>query len=102
MGMELQLRQSNFGTYSTQYAQLRHDVTYGTAKEIIGAYCVTGQENEREWLVKVPDLKMVKDSCLVYSPILTCVEGGEQESQEYMLDPTNPVKCLTDLMDSSF
>ena len=39
----------------------------------------------REWLVKVPDLKAVKDSSLVYSPSITCVEGYEQE---YMLDPT--------------
>ena len=45
MGMELQLRQSNF---STQDSQLRHDVTYETAKEMIGAYCVTRQENEKE------------------------------------------------------
>ena len=102
MGMELQLRQSNFGTDSTQYAELKKGTTYETAKWIVGAYCVTRQGQEREWLVKIPDLKAVKDSSVIYSPSLTCVDEGQQKSQDYMLDPTNPVLCLSDVVNSQY
>ena len=37
--------------------------------EIIGAYCVTRKDDDvKEWLVKVPGLKVMKDSSLVYFP----------------------------------
>ena len=82
-GMELQLRQSNFGSYSTDYARLREDTTQDTAKEIIGAYCITKKEDDsNQWLVKVPGLKEMKDSSLVYFPSVTCVPETEADLQE--------------------
>ena len=48
----------------------------------------------------VPDLKTVKDSSLIHFRSLTCAEEEEQDSQGYTLDPTNPVTCLSDVMDS--
>ena len=73
MWMELQLRQSNFGSYSTEYAQLREDITYDTVREIIRAYCITRKDDTKDWLMKLPDLKAGEDSFLVYSPSVTCV-----------------------------
>ena len=40
MGMELQLRQSNSGSFSTQFAELKSSMTFEKAKHILGAYCI--------------------------------------------------------------
>ena len=53
MGMELQLRHSNFGPFSIGPVKMRWDMDFDEAKEIIGAYCVTREENVKEWFVKV-------------------------------------------------
>ena len=56
MGMELQLRQSSFGSFSTGAAQLRRDMDFEEAREIIGAHCVIREVKKKEWFVKVPAL----------------------------------------------
>ena len=99
-GDDPQFRQSNFGSYSTVHAQLREDVTYDTTREIIGAYCAPRKGDAKGWFVKVPDLKAVKNSSLEYSPSVTCVPEEGPDLPECMLEPTNPVTCLSDLMDS--
>ena len=100
MGMESQLRQSNFGSFSTASAQLRQGMDYDVASEVIGAYCVTGDDKEKEWFVKVPNLTAAKDSSLIDSPDVTSVTEREQEVPEHMLEPSEPVRCLPDLRDS--
>ena len=88
--------------FSTGSAQLRQDMDLDEAREIVGAYCVTREDKVREWFVKVPDLKAVKDSSLVSFPGLISVPEGEQELQEYMQEPIEPVRCLPDLADSVY
>ena len=66
--LSLQLRQSNFGSFSIGPAQFRQDMEFDAAREIIGADCVTGEDKVREWFAKVPDLKVARDSFLVSSP----------------------------------
>ena len=102
MGMELQLRQSNFGSFSIGLAQLRWDMDFDEAREIIGAYRVTRDDKVKEWFVKVPDLRNLGDSSLIAFPPLTLVPEGEQELQEYMQEPTQPVRCLPDWTDPEY
>ena len=50
---------------------------YEVASAVIGAYCVEGDDKDKEWFVKVPEI------------------------QEYMTEPSQPARCLPDLMDSA-
>ena len=84
MGMELQLRQSNFGSFSTTRAQLRQGMDYGVASEIIGAYYVESDDKDKEWFVKVPNLTAAEDSSLIGSPDVKSVPEREQAIQEYV------------------
>ena len=78
MGMELQLRQSNSGPYSTQYAELKHDTTFEKACQ---------------------NFKATEGSSSIHCPSLSCVDTGLQEPQDEMLDPTNPALSLSDVKD---
>ena len=100
--MKLQLKQSNFGSFSTGHAQLRWDVDFDEAREIIGAHCVTRDDKVKEWFVKVPDLQNIGDSSLIAFLPLTLVSEGEQELQEYMQEPTHQVRCLPDWTDPEY
>ena len=49
-GMELQLRQSNFGSCSKGPVLLRWDMEYEEAREIRGAFCIVGMTRQRSGL----------------------------------------------------
>ena len=54
MGKELQLRQGNFGSYSTNRVFLRDQMRHDEAKEILGASCAVQEDKAKVWYVKMP------------------------------------------------
>ena len=95
MGMELQLRQSNLGPHSSQYAELNRVTTLGKVKGIVGVYSIRKLRQDRKWFVKIPDFKAPEGAYSFHCPVLNLVDEGKQESKDYMLDPTHP--CLADV-----
>ena len=100
-GDELQLRQANLGPYSDQHAELKHGTTFHRAKKIIGAYSIKKPRQDRKCFVKIPDFKAFKapagaDS--FHCPDLSLTDEGNQESTDYVKDPTNPALCLADVL----
>ena len=50
-GYGLQLRQTNFESFSKGPMSLRSDVDYDEAKDIIGAQCFVRDDEKKEWFV---------------------------------------------------
>ena len=101
MGMELQLRQTNFETFSTGPVSLRTGMNYEEAKNIMGAMCIVRDDKTKEWYVRMPHLESLGDTSLV-SPELFLLPDDGQGLHEYMLEPPDPVKCLPDQDDPFF
>ena len=55
MGKELQLRQRNFRSFSTQHVFLRESLRHEHAKDILGATCTVLEDKTKVWYVKMPD-----------------------------------------------
>ena len=62
MGMELQLRQANFGSFSKGRVYLRENMKYDEAKDIIGAMCAVQEDKTKLWYVKMPHFEQLGDS----------------------------------------
>ena len=60
MGMELQLRQGNFGACSDQTAELGHVMDYEKNKNIIGAYSIKKTNEDRMWGREDPSIQGTK------------------------------------------
>ena len=83
MGMELQRRQANFGSFSLRRGN------------IIGAMCSVQEDKTKLWYVKMPHFEQLGDTSLV-APELCLLDESESDLREYMLEPTDPVVCLPD------
>ena len=92
MGMELQLRQSNFDSFSTTSAQLGQGMDCNVTSEIIGTYCVNGDAKDKEWFVKLPELTAAEDSSSIDATDAMGAPEKEQTIQEYMQEPSQPVR----------
>ena len=101
IGMELQIRQTNFGPYSKSRVFLREKMHYEDAKDILGATCAVQEDKTKVWYVKKPAFKQSGDTSLV-SPELHCLEEDESDLNEYMLDPIGLVVCLPDQDDPEY
>ena len=101
MGMELQLRQTNYGPYSKSRVFLRENMRFEDAKDILGATCAVQEDKAKVWYVKMPAFVQLGDTSLV-SPELHCVEEDESDLNEYVLDPTDPVVCFPDQDDPDY
>ena len=55
MGKELQLRQRNFGSFSTDHIFLREGMKHEHAREILGAICTVQDDNTKLWHVKISE-----------------------------------------------
>ena len=55
MGKELQLRQQNFGSFSTQQVFLREGLRHEHVKDILGATCSVLEDKTKVWYVKMPE-----------------------------------------------
>ena len=73
MGMELQLRQANFGSFSQGRVPLRTGMLYEGARDIVGAMCAV-REDTHPWSL----------NCFI---------------SWMMHEPTDPVRCLPDQYD---
>ena len=62
MGMELQLRQANFGPYSKGRVLLREKMQYEDAKDILGAACAVQEDKTKVWYVKMPSFEQLGDT----------------------------------------
>ena len=102
MGMELQLWQFNFESFSVGPLSLRRDMDFEEAREIIGAHCIVHDDKTKERFVKMPDLQAIRNSFLIHSPELTMIPDYGQGSHEYVQEPTDPVRRLPDLVDSYY
>ena len=94
MGMELQLRQANFGSFSQGHVLPRAGMKYEEAKDIISAMCAVCEDKTKEWYVKLPHFQQLGDTSLV-TPELYLEDSG-LELYDYMLEPTDPVARLPD------
>ena len=61
MGMELQLRQSNFGSYSQGRVLLREQMQYEEARNILGAMCAVQEDKTKIWHIKMPRFEQLGD-----------------------------------------
>ena len=95
MGMELQLRQANFGPYSKSRVFLREKMQYEDAEDFLGAACAVQEDKTRVWYVKMPAFEQFRNTSLV-SPESHLLGEDESDLNEHMLDPTEPVVCLPD------
>ena len=95
MGMELQLRQANFGPYSEGPVSLRPDMDYNEAKDIVGAQCIVRDDKKKEWCVRMPRLEAIGDTFLVLTPELTLLPDDGQGLHEYMQEPTDDTRMAT-------
>ena len=95
MGMELQLRQAKFGSYSQGRVHLRDRMQYEEARGILGTMCAVQEDKTKLWYVKMPLLEQLGDTSLV-SPELCFLDESKSDLNEYMFDPTDAVVCLPD------
>ena len=65
MGMDLQLKQANFGSFSQGHVLLRAGMEYEEAKDIIGATCAVREDKTKERYVKMPHFQQLGDTSLV-------------------------------------
>ena len=79
------------------YAELKRGVTFNKVKGILGAYCTRKPQQEKKWFVKIPDYKAPAGAASLQCPPLMSIDEGDQDSKDYILDPTNPVLCLADV-----
>ena len=64
MGMELQLRQADFGSYSQGRVLLRDRMQYEEARNILGAMCAVQEDKTKLWHVKMPQFEQLGDTSL--------------------------------------
>ena len=69
---------------------------YEEARETIGAYCVAHADQTKEWQVKMPNLGNIGHSSTLICPELTPINDDGQGLREYMQEPTDPVRCLSE------
>ena len=93
MGMELQLRQANFGSYSQGRVHLRHRMQHDEAKNIPGAMCAVQEDKTKLWYVKMPQFDQLGDTSLVASELCLLDESKSD---------LNPVVCLPDQDDPDY
>ena len=74
---------------------------YEDAKDIIGAMCIVRDDKTKEWYVRMLHLESLGDTSLVLPELSLLPDDGEG-LREYMLEPTDPVKCLHDQADPFF
>ena len=92
MGVELQLRQTNFETFSKGPVSLRSDMEYDEAKDIIVAHCFVRNDKKKEWFVRMPHLEVLGDTSLLFSPELLYSQ---------MMDKDCMSTCKSQLIQSS-
>ena len=81
MGMELQLRQANVGSFSKGRVYLRGHMKYDEAKVIIGATCALQEDKTKLWYVKMPHFEQLGDTSLV-APELCLLDESESDLNE--------------------
>ena len=101
MGMELPLRQANFGSFSKGRVLLRNSMQYDEANNIIGAMCAAQEDKTKLWYVKMPQFEQLRDTSLV-APELHLLDESESHLNEYMLELTDAVVCLADQDDLDY
>ena len=79
MGMELQLRLANFGSFSQGHVPLRTGMEYEDAKDIIGVTCAVREDKTKERYVRLPHFQLLGDTSLV-----SYLEDNGQGLHEYM------------------
>ena len=94
MGKELQLRQENFGSCSTDRVFLREGLRHEDAKDIIGATCSEQDDKTKVWHVKMPEfIELETEVPSLKAPLLHVLQEDESDLIEYLDDPTDPVLC---------
>ena len=95
MGKELQLRQQNFGSFSSQHVFLRESMKHEHAKEILGAICTVQEDKAKVWHVKMPEfIEIDGRPQSIQTPAIHTLEDDEINLSDYLDDPTNPVLCV--------
>ena len=95
MGKELQLRQQNFGCFSTQHVFLREDLRHEHAKDILGATCTVLEDKTKVWYVKMSEfVELERDQPSLKTPLLHMLEDGAINLSDYLDDPTDLVLCV--------
>ena len=78
MRKELQLRQQNFGSFSTDHIFLREGMRNEHAREILGAICTVQDDNTKLWHVKMPEFIEVDGAYpAIQTPSLHMLEDDE-------------------------
>ena len=95
MGKELQLRQRNFGSFSTQHVFLRESLRHEHVKDILGATCTVLEDKTKVWYVKMPEfVELEGDQPSLKTPSLHMLEDDMINLSDYLDDPTDPVICV--------
>ena len=95
MGKKLQLRQGNFASFSIDKLFLRYHLRHEEAKEIIGATCSVMDDKTKVWHVRMPEFVQANlETPIMVSPALHWLDDDEANLNDYLADPTDPVKCV--------
>ena len=94
MGKELQLRQQNFGSFSTHHVFLREDLRHEHAKDILGATCTVLEDKTEIWYVKMPEVVDLEMDQLRSLLVCDMLEADAINLSHYLDDPTKPVLCV--------